>query len=576
MREHLQTWTRELVSPLIPYYSPGGARVRLGVNAALHDDAAAELESFARPLWGLAPLAAGGGRFDHWDLVRRGLASGTDPAHEEYWREPRDSDQRIVEMAAIGFALALAPERLWDPLSGGERDRLAAWLATALARDTSDNNWRFFGVLVSLGLSRVGVRHDRAAVTERLDRLETYALGDGWYSDGPTERRDYYVSFAMHFYGLVYAALSADRARAERFRERAAVFAHDFQHWFAADGAAVPYGRSLTYRFAQGAFWGALAFAGVEALPWGVVKGQLLRHLRWWRARPIFTADGLLSVGYGYAQPMLAEQYNAPGSPYWAMKAMLPLALPATHPFWTAPELAAPDLPGVRAQPHAGAVLMRAERGRHVVALSARQHHMWVRHGAEKYAKFAYSTHFGFSVPGGYAGLEHGAHDSMLALSEDGVHYRVREEPLDHAVDGDTLYSRWRPWPDVEVETWLTAAPPWHVRTHRIVTARALHTAEGGFAIDREPPLEREAAPGRACARGRSGVSAIEDLSACRTGRLVVALPGTNVAAPRTEIPTLVEDLPPGEHWRSAAVLGLTDPGADVPPPPDAPVRRVP
>jgi hypothetical protein len=38
-----------------------------------------------------------------------------------------------------------------------------------------------------------------------------------------------------------------------------------------------------------------------------------------------------------------------------------------------------------------------------VTLFAARQHHRWIRHGAEKYAKFAYSTRFGFSLPGGRA-----------------------------------------------------------------------------------------------------------------------------------------------------------------------------
>lgn len=60
----------------------------------------------------------------------------------------------------------------------------------------------------------------------------------------------------------------------------------------------------MTYRFAMAAFWGALALAlalaGEEALPWGVVKGLYLRHLRWWSRPEIADRDGVLSVGYGY------------------------------------------------------------------------------------------------------------------------------------------------------------------------------------------------------------------------------------------------------------------------------------
>ncbi|WUH94112.1 DUF2264 domain-containing protein [Streptomyces sp. NBC_00433] len=589
-RAEMRAYATELADALPPYATAGGARIRLGVNIAHHDDTAADLEGYARPLWGLAPLAAGGGDFGHWDVWARGLAAGTDPGHPGYWGAPEGIDQRTVESAAFGFALALAPEQLWDPLSGPEKDRVGAWLTRFLTADTPDNNWNFFPVMVSLGLDRVGYAHDRDARHARLERLETYALADGWYSDGPTEQRDYYIPWAMHFYGLIYAALAGgeDPARTARFRQRAGEFALGFRHWFADDGSAVPYGRSLTYRFAQGSFWGALGYADVGALPAGEVKGLLMRHLRWWRDRSAATSpDGLLSIGYGYPQPAVAEQYNGPASPYWAMKAFLPLALPAAHRFWAADEQPPPDLPDTLVQPPAGAVLLRS--GGDVTLLSGRQHNTWARGGPAKYAKFAYSTRFGFSLPVGDLGLVPGAYDSVLALSDDEgdepVHFRVRETCEDPAASGDgieedgTVRSTWRPWADVEITTWLTAAAPWHLRTHRIRTGRALHTAEGGFAVDRDGgTADREEGAGRALAVSAGGdLSGLVDLAPDdgalpREGRVIEPLPGTNVLARRTALPTLVGQLPPGEHWLRCAVLGTGPAGAtawqDPPPAP--------
>jgi hypothetical protein len=576
-REDLQDWVRGLAEPLVPAASPGGARIRLGVNIAHHDDAAADLEGYARPLWGLAPLGAGGGDFAHWDVWARGLANGTDPGHPEYWGAPTDFDQRLVESAAIGFALALVPERLWDALDGRQRDRAGAWLAGCLDRATPGNNWNFFPVLVSLGLDRVGHPHDRAARRARLDRLETYALGDGWYADGATAQRDYYIPWAMHYYGLIHAALAGaeEPARAARFRERAAEFATGFRHWFADDGSAVPYGRSLTYRFAQGAFWGALPYGGVDALPPGEVKGLLLRHLRWWRAREADTSPGgLLGIGYGYPQPAVAEQYNGPASPYWAMKAFLPLALPADDPFWTAREQPPAALPDTLAQPHPGAVLMRS--GGDVTLLSGLQHNTWARGGSAKYAKFAYSTRFGFSLPAGELGAAQGAYDSVLALSDDTgepVHFRVRETCEDLLLPDDgTVESTWRPWDDVEITTWLSAAAPWHLRTHRIRTGRTLHAYEGGFAVDRDGGLARREETGAAaCAVSPAGdLSGLRDLDGARTGRVLDLLPGTNVLARRTALPLLAAELAPGEHWLRCAVLGVGEAGAaawEEPPP---------
>lgn len=47
------------------------------------------------------------------------------------------------------------------------------------------------------------------------------------------------------------------------------------------------------------------------------MKGIVLRHLRWWLKQPMFDRDGVLSVGYSYPNLAMAEDYNAPGSPYW-------------------------------------------------------------------------------------------------------------------------------------------------------------------------------------------------------------------------------------------------------------------
>src|ERR1700692_4594846 len=71
---------RDLYLPLTPHYSKGAARVRLDMASATFDRSAADLEGFARPLWGLAPLAAGGGAdFVDWDIFRRGLGNGMNP-----------------------------------------------------------------------------------------------------------------------------------------------------------------------------------------------------------------------------------------------------------------------------------------------------------------------------------------------------------------------------------------------------------------------------------------------------------------------------------------------------------------
>mgnify|MGYP000305578100 FL=1 len=72
----------------------------------------------------------------------------------------------------------------------------------------------------------------------------------------------------------------------------------------------------------------------LEVVPYGIMKGLIERHLRFWTEHPIVDNSGLLTIGYGYSNLLMSEQYNAPGSPYWAMKAFAFLSLPDEHPFW--------------------------------------------------------------------------------------------------------------------------------------------------------------------------------------------------------------------------------------------------
>lgn len=558
-RSDLQKALLDLFNPLLPYVSEGGARVRLSAAGAIFDHAAADLEGFARPLWGIVPFVAGGGHFPHWDLYRRGLANGTNPSHPEYWGDVSDRNQRLVELAAIGFALALVPEHLWEPLDADAKQCIATYLLAARDRDYVDNNWKFFRVLVDLGLSRVGVDFDRSKTEAYLDELEAFDIGDGWYRDGPVRRVDHYIPFAMHFYGLIYAVLCKDDPqRKARIVERAKRFAPDIRHWYGPDGAALAFGRSQTYRFAAGGFWAALAFADLEALPWSEIKGYYMRHIRWWSTLPICDRDGVLSVGYGYPNLLMSESYNSAGSPYWALKFFLALALPEDHPFWMAEEADAPDFTDPVALPKPGMVAMHTPQN--VVVLASGQEHDKMRGSNEKYAKFAYSTRYTFNIEANDRHFDAASFDNMLGFSDDGVHFRMRETLEEAMIAGTTLYSRWRPFADVVVETFLIPANPWHIRVHRIQSPRPLMTIEGGFAIARADFARNQSrsGSGHAVWFGEQDTSAIHDLSAAkREGRAHLPIANTNLLHAKTNLPQLRGSIQSGETILITAVCAM-------------------
>lgn len=567
----------DLMTPLTPWFSEGRGRLRLGVTGAHFHEAAADLEGLARPLWGLAPLLAGGSSFEASQLYVEGLANGANPAHADYWGPTSYRDQRIVESAAIGFALALAPEVFWDGLPGKGRDHLGQWLANSLKETPAPNNWHFFHVLVSLGLDRVGVQYDRSIIDADLDFLETCRLKEGWFRDGQRRRAEHYIPFAMHYYGLIYAALGgghgpANDARRDRFLEDAMAFTPSIKHWFASDGAALPYGRSLTYRFAHAGIWGALAFADVEALPWAETRGYWARNLRYWSQQPMADRDGIMPVGYAYPNLLMSEAYNSPGSPYWAMKAFLPLALSDDHPFWKADE-AAPEInPAVVTLTEPG--MIKWEEPGNITVLSGGQQAVEFRQGAEKYSKFAYSTRYGFSVENDARSFRTGPFDNMLACSDDGLHFRVRLSETDARIGDGILYSCWSPMNGVEIQTWLLPRAPWHIRIHKLVNSVPIDTREGGFSIARNdlPPIETVSENGMARVTTETDVSILVDLyDKPREPRINKADPNTNVLYPRSWVPQLSAHLEPGTHWLGCAVMAREVSDTPLPPPPERP-----
>ncbi|UNI18636.1 hypothetical protein JDV02_004891 [Purpureocillium takamizusanense] len=379
-----------------------------------------------------------------------------------------------------------------------------------------NTNWLWFRVFANLGLKRNGGRYSQERLDRDIEHLDTFYRGDGWSNDGPEgiHQMDYYSSsFAIQTLQLLYATIGGadDPARAAEFKRRAQMAALDLVHYYDDEGRAIPFGRSVGYRFAMVAFWSTLAYADVELpapLTWGMVKGIVLRNLRWWQTQTdMWTSSGTLSLGYLYPNMYLTENYNSPGSPYWACIAFICLAVPESHPFWTSKEeLHSSAFPPVKALKHPGHIT--SYRGGHCMLLSSGQacgYPMKASHA--KYGGFAYSSAFGYSVPPGLLSLEQHALASQLGLSDDGGdHWRARRlseyAGLEHRGGGGggggherghddepVLVSVWRPYADVRVTTTLVPpterAPNWHLRVHRIDNggARALMTADGSFAV---------------------------------------------------------------------------------------------
>ena len=544
-KQDFQALMHLFLDPLKPYYSAGGARLHLGETGVTYGQAAIELEAFSRPLWALVPFWMGGGSDPEFeDIYRRGLAAGSDPENPEYWGDCKDYDQCFVEMAAIACGLLNAPEKLWDPLSGAEKQNLARWLDQINHHQIPECNWQFFMILVNLALKKCGMPYDPENMARGLARIDSYYSGDGWSTDGASPQKDYYIPWAIQYYGVLYAKFAADTdpERAALYRSRAELFARQFIYWFDENGAALPYGRSLTYRFAQNCFWAACVWAGLEPFPLGVMKGLIVRNFNWWLDQKMFDRDGILTIGYCYPQMYMAERYNAPGSPYWGMKSFILLALPDSHPFWSAEAEPMPALDVLKPMPHANMLVARTKGRVTAYAAGVNEGH---GHGQfpEKYAKFAYDTRFGFCASRSREVIYQAAPDSMLAFVIDDNVF-VRKVSLSHEIRADRVVSKWSPFPGITVTTTVLPTADGHIRRHEIESAYPCEAYDCGFAVPNFAPGYVESTAGGAATARNAAVSCT--VSGSGEGTVIKCDPNVSLYSTNVCIPAVRYAIPEG------------------------------
>ncbi len=571
-RADFQALVNDLVEPVVPYMEAKGARLDFDEGAAVFGMESSSLEGIARLLWGLAPLSGGGGKTEHWKLVRKILAQGTDPEHPDYWGPTQDHCQHSVEMAAIAVMIMVDPVEGWEAFSSKEQENLLNWLAHIQKVWLVNNNWLFFGVLVQEALKAVGRSDlvDTSVEADYIERVTSWYLGNGWYGDGPTLPVDHYGAFAIHFYSLIYChfAKDPDPELVALFRTRAEAFMQSFCYWFAENGETLIQGRSLIYRFASAAFWGMAGVCELEGLTQGQIKGMWARQIRCWKDKPIFTADGLLTRGYHYPNLMMCEEYNSPTSPYWAMKAFLPLALSPDAPFWQAEEEPFPFNETLVSNPENKTIVQRID-GHSIVHYGA---HVREDVQPDKYNKFAYSTNFGMEVNALQASEDFRFGDNILAFSFDGgINWQMRRKNLNSQVEGTLLLIDWTSG-EQQVSTRIEPLEDGlFLRRHVFELNRPALVVESGFAVNQwyedaeilAPEVEKAnpyllrgnddiasllAEEALVAIRGTNGISAMRSVDGLPKFAGAARRTNTNLSAPRTMVPFLLTSLPAGFH----------------------------
>jgi hypothetical protein len=328
--------------------------VRCAAGATVEDRAQfTHLEAIGRSLAGVAPWldctvddpAEARLQAEARRLAVQTVANAVDPAHPDRVNFAT-GHQPIVDAAFLAHALVRAPKALAGALSAQQRDHVAAALASTRDRLPGNNNWLLFAAMIEAALHRLGRQWDPMRVDHALRSHERWYVGDGAYGDGSRFHWDYYNSFVIQPMLVdvleTVPAVTGDWGRMRelalaRFTRAAAV--QEMQ--ISPDGSFPPIGRSLTYRC--GAFQLLAQAALQHRLPTNLAPAQVRCAVgaminRTLEAPGTYDALGWLQPGLAGHQPGLMERYISTGSLYLASTAFLPLGLPASDPFWSAPD----------------------------------------------------------------------------------------------------------------------------------------------------------------------------------------------------------------------------------------------
>lgn len=281
-------------------------------------------------------------RYREWS--RLAIRYGTDPGSPDALHFGTNH-QSLVDAAFLALAIVRAPNQLWAELDSTTKQNLVAALKATRKIQPGENNWVLFSAMIEALFCKVGEDWDPAPIDTALRDLDRWYVGDGAYGDGPRFHWDYYNSFVMQPMLLnIYDALGDHGRRwsalQPRIMARAQRYAAIEERLIGPDGTYPPIGRSLAYRF--GAFQHLSEMALRRQLPEAVSPAQVRCALtavmtRQIAAKGTFDDHGWLTIGFAGHQPSIGEPYISTGSLYLCSAAWLPLGLPATDEFWSAP-----------------------------------------------------------------------------------------------------------------------------------------------------------------------------------------------------------------------------------------------
>ena len=481
--------------------------------------AVTRLEALLRPLWGFAPLFKTGEKFninlngekcELSNQIRHIILEGTDEKSDMCFSKFAEktgtesfANQAITEIAGYMVAVMFAPDALWEPYSEREKEKISAWIkkwAVIALENSWPNNHYWFPMITVTILEKIGI--DCGDVEKDMQKgfkvLESMYIKNGWYMDGEFGRFDYYLAWSHHVYPILWSIASEntrfyDEEKVKQYRKRTEGFFDYYTHLFDSNGAYVPFGRSLAYRFAASSLCGA-AVLGRCKVNMGLCKEILLRNVKYFVDNCVPTDDGTLPPGYLYDSHGIVENYTSQGGAYWCSKAFLALLIEDEHPFWTEPSEKLPiecadfviDSPVENinmilegSDEYSGITLYNNTASYYQEVFTHNFNDM-----ASYYSKFVYNSRSGFGI----SSADKPSLDNMISLStQDGTMYSIRKGFKNLGYINGALVSEHIPFSNdakTKIKTWLIPlGNGHHVKAHSVDLGQSYRITEGGFSV---------------------------------------------------------------------------------------------
>jgi len=366
----------------------------------------------------------------------KAIIKGTDPQDPFYWGDPKPNDQ-VGSIFAI--AVYLNQPVFWDPLTEHQKLNVLNYLQKQTHNKTYDNNHYFFHMVPVSLLEKFNYEANREHLTKMYDRLFGWYRGEGWFIDGSNRGFDYYNIWGFQLFNQILYRYDKKwhDLFGERIAKNSALFLETYPFLFGKDGGPIPWGRSLSYRFADVSLIGWSVLNGTCTLPPGQARRIASGSLKYFWEHGCLGENNLLNIGYWGTNTEMAEDYIAPGDPYWATQGLSCLLIPKDDPFWTSVEEPIPSdgaggklaIPGaqlsIRVSPLDGEARLFP-----VGQPFGQDRKLWQI--GVKYDQYSYSSYLGFCVTG-EGGPVIG--EGRSGYSVDGVNWFFRERATPILVD---------------------------------------------------------------------------------------------------------------------------------------------